>query len=154
MSAAVGKSSGHGVSGRGQSRSRCRRRGARPRPPGRHRLKGTPMAPSLFIWVALVAGLGLCGGPARADFQKAASAFEVGNFDEAADELSQEAAAGDPRAQAFLGYLLTARTDKLDLRRASDLLRSAAEAGEPEAEFDLAVLYMKGVRSGEEVLLE
>lgn len=112
------------------------------------------MAPRLFMWVALVGWLCLCGGPARADFQRAASAFEAGNFEEAAAELNPDAAAGDPRAQAFLGYLLTARTDKLDLKRALDLLRSAAEAAEPEAEFDLGILYMKGFRSGESVLLE
>ena len=44
------------------------------------------MAPRLFIWVAVVGWLCLCGGHARADFQRAVSAFEDGNFDEAADE--------------------------------------------------------------------
>ena len=113
------------------------------------------MAPRLFISVALVAGLCLCGGPARADFQKAASAFEAGNFEEAADELSQDAAAGDPRAQALLGYLLlTERADKADATRSLELLRSAAEAGEPEAEFTLGLVYMTGAQDGDTVLLE
>ena len=107
------------------------------------------------MWVALLAWLCLCGGPARADFQKAASAFEAGNFDVAADELSQDAAAGDPRAQAFLGYLLMAVPNaKLDLKKGLNLLISAAEAGEPEAEFDLATLYVEGVRASDRILLE
>jgi TPR repeat protein len=107
------------------------------------------------MWIALVAWLCVCGGAARADFQRAVSAFEDGNFDEAAAELSQEAAAGDPRAQALLGYLLTAVPNgKSDFKKGLNLLISAAEAGEPEAEFDLGVLYMNGVRSGERVLLE
>jgi TPR repeat protein len=113
------------------------------------------MAPRLFISVALVAWFCLCGGHARADFQRAVSAYEAGNFEAAADELSQEAAAGDPRAQAFLGYLLLrGSSSKADLRRGLDLLRSAADAGDPEAQFTLGVACLHGVRSGDTVILE
>src|SRR5258708_3969288 len=113
------------------------------------------MAPRLFMWVALVAGLCVCGGHARAAFYRGLCPLRGCHFDEAAAELSQETAAGDPRAQAFLGYLLTAVPNgKSDFKKGLTLFISAAEAGEPEAEFGLGILYMNGVRSGERVLLE
>jgi len=109
----------------------------------------------LFMLAALVAWACTNVDPARADFQKAASAFENGNFDEAADELSQEAAAGDPRAQALLGHILMDPAGtKHDLRKGWSLMTSAAEAGEPEAEFSLGIGYLVGVQDGDTVLLE
>jgi TPR repeat protein len=112
------------------------------------------MAPRLFISVALVAGLCLCGGAARADFQKAVSAFEDGNFEEAADELSAEVAAGDPRAQSFLGYLLMRAPIKRDIRRGLDLITSAAEAGDAEAEHILGLAYAYGFYGDHTVWVE
>jgi TPR repeat protein len=99
------------------------------------------------MWFALLAWLCLCAGPARADFQKAASAFEAGNFEAAADELSQEAAAGDPRAQALLGrILLDIPNIRNDFSKGFSLMTSAADAGDPEAEFTLGTIYALGLR--------
>lgn len=113
------------------------------------------MAPRLFISVALVAWFCLCGGHARADFQRAVSAFEDGNFEAAADELSQEAAAGDPRAQALLGHILMdLPNSNHDFRKGLSLMTSAAEAGDPEAEFTLGGIYALGAWSGQPFFVE
>lgn len=87
-------------------------------------------------------------GPAAADYYDAVTAYELGNYAAAGDELEPLAAAGDPRAQLLLGRMYAAGQGVLqDYVRAHALYNLAAThgmKGAAEAREELAKVMTAG----------
>ncbi|WP_374377800.1 SPOR domain-containing protein [Dongia sp.] len=94
--------------------------------------------------LALILGLSaVLMGPARADLAAAEAAIAAKKYDAAIAELQPLADAGDGYAKWKLAQLYLAGHGG-SATEGVELLKQAAEAGEPEAQSRLGVLYAKG----------
>jgi TPR repeat protein len=95
--------------------------------------------------IALIVACGLAQ-PARADVvARASAAYARGDFIGAVRLLTPPALRGDPKAQAFLGFLYEngyGAPQAYDA--AADLYASAAVSGNPFGQFMLGLMYDKG----------
>lgn len=84
-------------------------------------------------------------GPARADTSEGLLLFERGLFDEAAVELQRDVANGDPTAQYVLGVMyLNMMVEPPSPDAAAGLITKSAEAGNLQAQSELARMYRVG----------
>lgn len=86
-------------------------------------------------------------GPAavRADFESGMAAFEARDYAGAFRELRPIAEQGDSRAQTILGVMY--RTGLLgfpDYELGARWFRSASDLGDPEADYNLGLMYFQG----------
>ena len=93
--------------------------------------------------LALTAALAM---PARADFDRAAAAFDKGDYATAIRELQPLAAKGDPRSQYAMGVMAENGFGMpKDLSLAAGWYRKAAEQGNTDAQFNLGAMYEHGI---------
>ena len=97
----------------------------------------------------LIAVLMLLSGFARAEsldaaFRDGLAAYNTGEYANALAAWEPLAVAGEPRAQAGLGFMYySGRGVPRDSGRAAELFRLAAEQNEPTAQLFLALMYYK-----------
>jgi uncharacterized protein len=96
--------------------------------------------PGLLVCVAACSALA-----ASSDFDKANRAFAAGEYARAAREFTELAAAGDVRAQTYLGYMYQWGVGvPQNFMVSSGWYRCAAQQGEARAQYLLGLMYDKG----------
>jgi TPR repeat protein len=96
---------------------------------------------AFLIAVLLLPGLARAESPDAA-FRDGLAAYNTGNYARALAAWEPLAAAGEPRAQAGLGFMhYSGRGVTRDSGRAAELFRLAAEQNEPTAQLFLALMY-------------
>ncbi|HYS49485.1 MAG TPA: tetratricopeptide repeat protein [Xanthobacteraceae bacterium] len=94
---------------------------------------------------AVLVALASIGSAAAGPLQAGIAAFNRHDYTRAAQILLPLAAAGDPRAQTYMGFLYANGRGVVQNRIvASNWYRSAAEQGDPTAQYMLGLMYDRG----------
>jgi uncharacterized protein len=97
----------------------------------------------LIVVLMLLSGFARAGSPDAA-FRNGLAAYNTGDYASALAAWEPLAVAGEPRAQAGLGFMhYSGRGVPRDSARAAELFRLAAEQNEPTAQLFLALMYYK-----------
>lgn len=92
-------------------------------------------AVALFLFAG-----GVCAGPAE-DYADGQKAFQSGDLPRAMQLFERASAAGHSGAQAMLGWILDGAEENA---RAVSFYRQSAAKGDPDGQYGLATMYLKG----------